>query len=345
MTPTKSDIRRETFGQLRDGREVQLFTLTNAAGSSLSVTNYGCIITAVRVPDRQGTLSNVVLGYETMRAYEDDTAVVGAFVGRFANRIAHGRVSIDGAEHQLVLNAGGHHLHGGATGFHKQLWSADACMSPKGPQLFLLRTSPDGEEGYPGALATQVVYTLTDDDMVMMDVTARTDRPTLINVIQHTYFNLTGSRRSVLHHDLMVNADEVLCVDQDLIPTGDKRNVAGTPFDFRTSRRVGEAIDAPDQQLRHGQGYDHCFVLNGRDGPAATLRDAASGREMTVTTDQPGLQVYSGNWLNGVHAPRTGLCLETQHFPDSPHHPSFPSTLLRPGEIFRTQTAFQFTTV
>ncbi|MEO1656498.1 MAG: aldose epimerase family protein [Pseudomonadota bacterium] len=335
-------MRQQSFGHLRDRREAQLFTLTNSAGASLSVTNYGCIITALCMPDRDGALANVVLGYDTLAAYEHDTAVMGAFVGRFANRIADGHVRIGGRDYQLAKNKGPHHLHGGAMGFHKHLWAAELATSDQGAQIVLKRTSPDGEENYPGELQTAVVYTLTEGNAVVMDVTATTDRSTIVNVTQHSYFNLSGSHGSVLDHELLINADQVLCTDQDLIPSGEMKSVEGTPFDFRRFRRVGEAIDDPDPLLVSGHGYDHCFVLNSGDQLCARLRHQASGRELTVTTDEPGLQLYTGNWLSGPHPRRSGLCLETQHFPDSPHHPSFPSTALEPGEVFRSRTVYQF---
>ncbi|MEM6913115.1 MAG: aldose epimerase family protein [Pseudomonadota bacterium] len=342
---TTEPIKQRLFGRLRDGRDVQIVTLTNSRGEAVEVSNYGCVIKSLTMPDRDGRRRSVVLGFPTLRAYEDDTSAVGAIIGRYANRIANGRFSIDETTVQLPLNQGQHHIHGGRQGFGKQLWSYKAHVQEQGVSIVLRRRSPAGEASYPGTLDIEVVYTLTNTSALIMEVMATTDNPTVINVTQHSYFNLSGTSNSVLDQQLVVDADEVLLTNADLIPTGQRRHVSGTPFDFRTAKRVGLQIDECDQQLVFGQGYDHCYVLRAGEGPAACLSDPVSGRALSVFTDQPGMQVYSGNWLGGAFAPRSGLCLETQHFPDSPNHDGFPSTVLRPGQVFRTCTRFQFSVV
>ncbi|MEO1041757.1 MAG: aldose epimerase family protein [Pseudomonadota bacterium] len=335
-------ISKRHFGQLRDGRDAELYTLTNRNGARVALSNYGSVITDIQMPDRYGRLGGVVLNYPSLGAYEDDELAIGAFVGRFANRIAGGLFSIDGVTYQLPLNHGAHHIHGGINGFGKQLWSAEPQAGEGYASIILRRCSEAGEEGYPGTLELEVIYTLNDSNALTMDVRATTDHPTVVNVTQHSYFNLAGDARSVLGHQLFVDADEVLPIDTDLIPTGQACSVEGTPFDFRRPKAIGQEIDAANQQLAYGQGYDHCFVLNVGDGPAARLTDPVSGRVLLVYTDQPGMQVYSGNWLCGPFTPRSGLCLETQHFPDSPNHAGFPTTVLRPGQVFQTRTRFQF---
>jgi aldose 1-epimerase len=295
----------------------------------------------------------VVLGYETLDPYlRSNRPYFGALVGRNANRIAFGRFELDGRTHELARNDGPHHLHGGLRGFDKVVWSASAGETPRGASLELRHLSADGDEGYPGNLSVAATYTFTDDDQLVVEYSATTDRPTLCNLTHHGYFNLDGAP-DVLGHVLAIPARRFTPVDAGLIPTGELRAVAGTPMDFTRPTAIGARIDADDEQLRFGRGYDHNFVLD-RDraglAPAARLVGPGSGRTLEVLTTEPGLQLYSGNFLDGTllgkgglrYGPRSGLCLETQHFPDSPHHPGFPSTVLRPGERYRSSTVYRF---
>ena len=309
---------------------------------------------ALRTRDREGQLGDVVLGHDTLDAYlEGNGPYLGALVGRYANRIARGRFTLDGHDFQLACNDGLHHLHGGWRGFGKVTWAAQASAGASGTSLELTRTSEDGEEGYPGRLAVTATYTLNDDDELRLDYAATTDAPTHCCLTHHGYFNLDG-RRDVLGHLLTIHARRFLAVDAGLIPTGELREVAGTPMDFTTPMAVGARLGADDEQLRLARGYDHCWVLE-RQGAglvrAATLVGPVSGRRMEVLTTEPALHFYSGNLLDGtmtgkggrVYGPRAGLCLETEHFPDSPNHPDFPSTVLRPGQAYQSTTALRFT--
>lgn len=315
---------------------MEAFTLTNAHGVVVKVTNYGGIIVSLRVPDRTGRVGDVVLGYDSLDAYLRDSRYLGAIVGRFANRIAGARFTLDGTPYRLAANDGRNHLHGGRKGFDKVVWRADPFNTDGGAGVRLGHSSPDGDEGYPGTLEVRVTYTLTDRNEVMVDYLATTDKATPVNLTQHSYFNLAGSG-DILAHLVQINADAITPVDQDLIPTGAFAPVAGGPFDFRSPAPIGARIAIDDQQLRRGGGYDHNFVLN-RRGPglvvAARVSDPASGRTLAVHTTEPGLQLYAGD--------RRALCLETQHYPDSPNQATFPSTILRPGVEFRSQTVFAF---
>ena len=345
-------VKREPFGQMPDGAAVEIFTLRNAAGVEVRAISYGGIITSLRVPDRSGTFDDIVLGFDRLDGYLKDPPFFGAIIGRYGNRIAKGQFTLDGATYELATNNGPNHLHGGNKGFDKVLWTA-APVEGKNAVTFT-RTSPDGEEGYPGNLQVQVTYTLTDQNELIVDYRATTDKATVVNLTQHSYFNLAGQASGdILGHELMLNADRYTPVDGTLIPTGELAPVEGTPFDFRTPTAIGARIGDADPQLKNGQGYDHNWVLN-RSGDglqlAARVVEPKTGRTLEVRTSEPGIQFYSGNFLDGTltgkqgatYNHRTGFCLETQHFPDSPNHPNFPSTTLRPGEEYRTTTVFTF---
>ena len=342
------------FGKTKGGEAVQLFTLTNAKGMEVSITNYGGIIVSLKAPDRSGKLADVVLGFDSLDGYLSDPPppYFGALIGRYGNRIGGARFKLNGVEYTLPKNNGENCLHGGKRGFDKVVWRA--APGAGGHSLSLTYVSKDGEEGFPGNLTAEVTYTLSDNNELGIDYGATTDKDTVVNLTNHSYFNLAGQGEGdILGHQLMIAADQFTPIDQGLIPTGELRNVQGTPFDFRQPRAIGERIDAPDEQLKFGKGYDHNFVLNrAGKGPelAARVTDPKSGRVMEVLTTEPGVQFYSGNFLDGsirgkggkVYARRYGLCLETQHFPDSPNKPAFPSTVLKPGAQYRTTTTYRF---
>lgn len=331
-------VEDKPFGTLPDGTVVKLFTLSNERGMRVEIMQFGGIITELWVPDRAGKPSNVVLGFDKLEEYVEGHPYFGAIIGRYANRIANGRFTLDGQEHTLAKNDGTNHLHGGCEGFDKKLWSA----TTKPDALELTRTSPDGEEGYPGTLAVKVTYTLTSDNQLRIDYDATTDVPTVINLTNHSYFNLAGGG-SVLDHVLEIDADRYTAVDADLIPTGELTPVEGTGLDFTIPRPIGARIA---ETMAFAQGYDHNFVLRSGGGKlafCARVEEPKSGRVMEVTTTEPGVQLYTGNRLDGmVHAQHTGFCLETQHFPDSPNKPSFPTTVLRPGQRFSSTTIYGF---
>jgi aldose 1-epimerase len=335
----------------------RLFTLTNRAGLTVEITNYGGIVTALRVPDREGRIDDIVLGFDSVDEYLGPHPYFGGIIGRYGNRIARGRFQLDGREYVLACNDGPNHLHGGARGFDRVFWSATTRSSVDGSSLVLRRTSEDGEEGYPGTLACEVTYTLTDADEFRIDYAAITDRPTIANLTHHSYFNLAGRQRGdVLDHRLFIDSDAFLPVDDSLIPTGEMRPVIQTPFDLREPRPIGRRINAADPQLARGKGYDHNFCLNRRSGDPSTPRLAArvveprTGRVMEIVTTEPGLQVYTGGALDGsvvgkggrVYGRHAGLCLETQHFPDSPNQTAFPSVRLEPGQVYRSVTLYRF---
>ena len=353
----KMDIKKEAFGKTADGKAVDLYTLTNANGLVAKVTNYGAIVTELWVPDRNGNLGDVVQGYDTLDGYIQDTSYFGSIVGRVGNRTAKGKFTLDGKEYTLAKNDNGiNHLHGGNVGFNKVVWEASQVRKDDAVGVKLTYLSKDGEEGYPGNFNCTVLYTLTNNDELRIDYEATTDKPTVHNVTHHGYFNLAGHGESdILSHELMMDADNITPVDKDLIPTGKLMPVAGTPFDFTKSTAIGARIDADDQQLKFGGGYDHNWALNNTDGSYAkvgSLYDSGSGRVMDIYTTEPGLQFYSGNFLDGtatgkggkVYEHRYALCLETQHFPDSANQPEFPSIVLRPGETYKSTTAFKFST-
>ncbi len=348
-------VTREAFGHLADGRAVELFTLTNANGVEVRAMTYGAIITVLRTPDRSGLLDDIVLGFDSLSGYLSDPPYFGAVVGRYANRIARGQFTLDGAGYQLARNNGPNSLHGGVRGFDKVLWSGEPFRSDSGAGVTFRYVSADGEEGYPGALSVRVTYTLTPVDALEVAYEATTTKATPVNLSQHTYWNLHGGGRGdILDHVLTLDAAAFTPVDAELIPTGDIAPVASTPFDFRTPAAIGARIAQPNDQLRHGRGYDHNWVLD-RGGSsalshAARVIDPSSGRTLDVSTTEPGVQFYSGNFLDGtivgktgrVYPHRAGLCLETQHFPDSPNRSNFPTTILRPGETYRSRTVFAF---
>lgn len=349
----KSGVARAPFGKMPDGKAVENFTLTNANGVEVRAMTYGAIVTSVRVPDRGGAVGDVVLGFDRLDGYLKGHPFFGAIVGRYGNRIGRGQFTLDGRTYKLATNNGPNHLHGGNVGFDKFVWTAEPAASGAG--VIFSRTSPDGEEGYPGTLKVRVTYTLTDRNELVVDYHATTDRATPVNLTHHSYFNLAGGG-DILGHELTIYADRYTPVDATLIPTGELALVEGTPFDFRKPTLVGVRIDRPHEQLKYGQGYDHNWVLN-RAGsglePAARLADPKSGRTLTIATTEPGLQFYSGNFLDGtltgkagqVYQRRAGLCLETQHYPDSPNKPDFPSTILRPGREYQSKTVMTFGTI
>lgn len=342
------------FGVLGD-RLVKLFTLTNASGAQVSIAEYGGIVVSLKVPDRDGNLGDVVLGYDNLDSYVEDTPYFGAITGRYANRIAAGRFEIDGTTYELPVNNGPNSLHGGIKGFDKVIWKGEPTAPGDG--VAFTYVSADGEEGYPGKLDATVTYTWTDANELKIEYLASTDKPTVINLTNHSYFNLKdGGASPILDHELTINADRYTPVaDAGAIPTGELASLDGSPLDFREATRIGERIEAEDEQLAFGAGYDHNYVLNAGEGGiavAATVYDPSSGRVMEVLTEEPGVQFYSGNFLDGHHVGkggvgyerRSGLCLETQHFPDSPNQPDFPSTVLRPGETYATATIYRFST-
>jgi aldose 1-epimerase len=337
------------------GRPVTLYTLTNSHGVEIRAMNYGGIILSIRVPDRKGQIGDIVLGHEALEGYIPNPPYFGAIVGRYANRIANGTFTLDGKTYTLPKNDGPNTLHGGVDKtFNKVVWDGEALKGKTGVAFSYL--SKDGEEGFPGNLKVNVTYTLTDSNELVIDYEASTDKATPINVSQHSYFNLAGEGTSdILNHEIMINADRFTPVDKNLIPTGELRPVKGTPFDFTTSTKIGSRIDDTYEQLVLGHGYDHNWVLNRKgDGLslAARVYEPTSGRVLEVSTTQPGVQFYTGNFLDGtitgkqghVYKHRYGFCLETQHFPDSPNHPDFPTTILKPGEKFHSKTVFKFST-
>jgi aldose 1-epimerase len=347
----------EVFGRAGE-RDVDIFTLTNRHGIEARIMTYGATIVSLKTPDRYGQLKNIVLGFDNLDSYLAGVPYYGATVGRYANRIAKGHFTLDGTSYKLPLNDGPNSLHGGTQGFDKRIWTAMESGAQGPGTLRLTYISAAGEEGYPGQLTAVVTYRLTEDDALEISYEATTTAPTPVNIANHSYFNLTGDpTQTILGHQLQINAAAFTPVDATLIPTGEQLPVAGTPFDFNHATSIGSRIDDSDEQLKRGHGYDHNWVLKPTDGSkgtlrfAATLTDPDSGRVLEMRTTQPGLQFYSGNFMDGkpskrgtVYAFRTGLCLETQHFPDSPNHPAFPNTILRPGEKYAEKTLLHFRT-
>jgi aldose 1-epimerase len=347
-------MEKKLFGNLQEGNQVFLYSLKNDSGIQVNIINYGAIVTHVFVPDRNGKYADVVLGYDSLEGYVNDKVFLGTIVGRYGNRIANGKFQLDGKEYQLAKNNGENHLHGGPKGFFKVLWNAEPIIGESGKSLKLTYISQDGEEGYPGTLELTVIYKLTNTNELRIDYEGKTDKPTILNPTNHSYFNLSGDfTKTILDHELQINADKFTPVDQNQITTGELRDVEGTPMDFRTSTPIGLRINNADEQLNYGSGYDHNWVLNNFDKQVreiASLYHLSSGRFMKVLSDQPGLQFYSGNFLDGsflgknriAYQKRTGLCLETQFFPDSPNKPHFPSVTLRPEETYKQTTIYKF---
>ena len=352
QTAKAGAVTRAPFGKLEDGSAVEIFTLTNVNGVEVRAITYGGIIQSWKVPDKAGKPVDVALGFDTIEGYQTNAPFFGAIVGRYGNRIGNAQFTLDGRTYKLAANNGANNLHGGTKGFDKQVWTGEIVKSDRGQAVAFARTSPDGEEGFPGTLKVRVTYTLTDQNALIVDYEATTDKATPVNLTQHTYFNLAGEGSgTILDHQLMINADRYTPVSDSLIPTGELAPVGGTPFDFRKPTRIGERIDQGHEQLKNGRGYDHNWVLNRQNGGlqlAARAIEPKSGRTLEVTTTEPGVQFYAGNFLDGtlkgkqghVYVRRSGFCLETQHFPDSPNKPSFPSTILKPGQQYRTTTVF-----
>jgi aldose 1-epimerase len=348
---SKAGVQQQPFGTV-DGRAITLYTLTNSHGMEVRAMNYGGIIVSIRVPDRNGQFADVVLGHENLEGYRPNPPYFGAIVGRYANRIANGTFTLEGKTYALPKNDGPNTLHGGTKGFDKAVWDAEPLKGRTGVAFSYF--SKDGEEGFPGNLRVKVTYTLTNANALEIDYEATTDKATPINLSQHSYFNLKGEGNGdILDHEIMINADRFTPVDKNLIPTGELRPVKGTPFDFTTSTKIGARIDDNYEQLVLGHGYDHNFVINRTGGGlvlAVRVYEPTTGRTLEVSTTQPGVQFYTGNFLDGtitgkqghVYKHRYGFCLETQHFPDSPNHPDFPNTILRPGETFHEKTVFKF---
>lgn len=348
-------ITKVPFGKLPDGQEVSLYTLKNKNGVEMQVINYGAIITSLKTPDKNGVFEDIVLGYDSLSQYLKATPYFGAIVGRYGNRIAKGKFTLDGTTYSLAQNNNGQHLHGGLKGFDKVFWNIEEYSSPEGPALKLTYLSKDMEEGYPGNLQTEVIYILTDNNELKIDYKATTDKKTVVNLTQHTYFNLTGNcKRDILDHQLTLISDKFVLVDKVLIPTKDLKDVTGTPFDFRTATAIGARINEKDAQLEAGLGYDHCWVLSSPDSLklAGSVYEPTTGRFVEVLTTEPAIQFYCGNFLDGtltgkggvVYKHRYGLCLETEHYPDSPNRADFPSTELKPGDTYTTQTVYRFST-
>lgn len=348
------NIHKQPFGQSNQ-QPVDLYTLTNDHGITTQITNYGGTIVTLHTPDRNGRLGDIVLGFDTLAEYQTRSPFFGCIAGRYANRLANAQFTLDGVTYPLAANNGPNHLHGGLRGFDKVVWQAETAQRDGAVALQLRYRSPDGEEGYPGNLDVTLTYTLTNGNELRIDYRATTDKPTILNLTNHTYFNLAGQGK-ILDHLMMIDADRFTPVNATLIPTGDLPSVAGTPFDFRTATAIGARIAQDHEQLRYGGGYDHNWVLNRPEEglrPVITVTESTSGRRLTVATSQPGVQFYTGNMMpdalpgkgGQVYTKRSGFCLETQHFPDSPNQPHFPSTVLRPGEQYQETTVFTFSIV
>lgn len=342
------------YGFTHDSQAVDLYKLTNTNGMEINVITYGGIITSWKVKDKNNVLRNVVLGYDSLSQYIRTNPYFGAIIGRYGNRIAQGKFTLEGKTYQLATNDGQNHLHGGIKGFDKVIWTANISQTDTTSSLVLTYLSKDMEEGYPGNLNIKVTYTITSDDMLEISYEATTDKTTIVNLTQHTYFNLSGDfNQTILDHELSILADHYLPVNTTLIPTGVQQDVKDTPFDFTQSKTIGKDIEMTDEQLKNGLGYDHCWVLRdqGKYRLVSTAFHPSSGRLLEVFSDEPGIQFYSGNFLDGTlpmsggigtYAKRTGFCLETQHFPDAPNQPSFPSVTLKVGDVYKSHTAFKF---
>jgi aldose 1-epimerase len=351
---TAHSATQSRYGTLEDGSDVLLATLTNGNGMEVDVISYGGIITRLVVPDADGKPADVVLGLDDLESYVSSSPYFGAIIGRYGNRIADGRFELDGKTYELAINDGDNHLHGGTVGFDKLNWDMTTLETETSAGVTLTTTSPDGDQGYPGTLDVTVTYLLTDTNELDIRFSATTDKPTIVNLTHHSYFNLAG-KGSILEHELMIPAEEFTPVRAGLIPTGELRDVAATPFDFREAKPIGRDIEADNAQLEYGLGYDHNWVIKHKVDEELVLHarvsEPVSGRVLEVWSVEPGLQFYSGNFLDGslagkgiTHGQRTALCLEPQHFPDSPNHDDFPSTVLRPGDTYTTQILYRFMT-
>jgi aldose 1-epimerase len=350
----EAQVTKRSFGKTDAGENVDLYTLRNTHGVEATITNYGGIVVSLKVPDRNGKFDDVVLGFNDLDSYLKPGPYFGALIGRYGNRIAKGRFTLNGVEYKLAVNNGENHLHGGIKGFDKVVWTGAEMKTRLGPALALTYVSKDGEEGYPGNLTTRVVYTLTNNNELKIEYSATTDKDTVTNLTHHSYFNLAGEGNGdILNTRVTINANRFVPTDAGSIPLGDLRKVSGTPFDFLTAHAIGERINQDDEQLKFGSGYDHTWVINGRPGVmrlAATAYEPASGRVMQVWTTEPGVQFYTGNFLDGTltgksgkpYPRRSGFCFETQHYPDSPNQPSFPTTTLKKGATYRSTTIYKF---
>lgn len=350
--PKSEAITKAAFGTTKDGKAVEVYTLKNANGVEARIMTYGGIVLSLKVPDKSGQMGDVVLGYDTLAEYEKETPYFGCLVGRYGNRIAKGKFTLNGQTYTLATNNYPNALHGGVKGFDKVVWNAKPASSPKGPALELTYVSKDGEEGYPGTLTVSAVYTLTDDNALQLDYTATTDKDTVVNLTQHSYFNLAG-KGDILGHVVYMNADKFTPVDSTLIPTGELKPVEGTPFDFRKPTAIGARVNAADEQIKFGGGYDHNWVINkpmGELGLQARVTEPTTGRMLEVLSTEPGLQFYCGNFLDGtlkgkggwVYQHRNGFCMEPQHYPDSPNQPNFPSVVLKPGQTYKNTIIYKF---
>jgi len=352
----QASVTKETFGKTSAGETVDLYTLRNVNGMETKITNYGGIVVSLTAPDRNGKFADVVLGFNDLENYlTKNDPYMGAIIGRYGNRIAKGRFKLNGVEYKLAVNNGENHLHGGIKGFDKVIWTGRELKTKAGPTVVLTYLSKDGEEGYPGNLRVRVVYTLTNRNELKIDYSATSDKDTVTNLTHHSYFNLAGEGNGdILNHQVIINANRFVPTDAGSIPTGELKTVAGTPFDFLNATAIGARINQDDQQLKFGNGYDHTWVINGRAGTlrrAAIVFEQTTGRGMQVFTTEPGVQFYTGNFLNGTltgksgtpYPRRSGFCLETQHYPDSPNQPSFPTTTLRRGRTYTSTTIYRFT--
>ncbi|KAF0152896.1 MAG: Aldose 1-epimerase [Ignavibacteria bacterium] len=349
-------IEKRFFGNVETDKEVSLFTLKSKNGMKVEICNYGAAVVSIFVPDKNGKSENVVLGYDSAQGYEKCSSYFGAIVGRYGNRIGKGIFVLDGKNYQLDVNDGENHLHGGKFGFNKRIWDAEPIQTDTGQSLKLTLIDNNGEMGYAGTVKLDVIYTLSEENELIIDYLGETDETTILNPTHHSYFNLSGDlTKNILDHHLMLNADYITYVDKGFITTGELNKVENTPFDFRNLSRIGENINSDNQQIKYGLGYDHNWVINNWDKTikkVGELYEPVSGRFMEIFTDQPGIQFYSGNFLNGEQIGkngiacnyRTGLCLETQHFPDSPNKPSFPSVIINPGEQYVQKTIYKFST-
>ena len=347
---TKEMVTTQSFGSF-DGKDVSLYTLTNKKGDVLKLSNYGAVIVEIIVPDRNGKKENVTLGYDNLYGYVNGDPYFGKVVGQYANRIAKGKFTLDSVDYTLAINNPPNALHGGPAGWHSRVWDAQVLKNTDFPAIRFTYNKPDMEEGFPGNVVAEVVYTWTDNDEIIVDYKVTTDKKTVVNITNHAYFNLHGAGvGDILDHEAVIKASSFTPVDSTLIPTGEIRPVEGTPFDFRTQHLIGERIGEDYDQLKLGGGYDHNFVLDNAEEVDATVYDPSTGRVLEVLTDQPGVQLYTGNFLNGtqtghggkIYNYRSGFCLETQHFPDSPNQPAFPSVILMPEEPFLSSTTFRF---